>query len=173
MDLRFVRLDNGGAFGDVWEAEDALGRRVAVKFIRSAGVGVSNALDHARALARAQHPHVVSVHALDKVEHPETSELSDCVVMERIDGATLSARLRGPAFTNSEVRDIGRALLDGLRHIHDQGLAHGDLHADNVMIVNGSVKIIDILYLDSLALLSTASRASRLQRDLLNLRLML
>ena len=173
MEVRFVRLHDGGAFGDVWEAEDALGRRVAVKLIRSAGLALSTALDHARALARAEHPNVVAVYALETVTHPDTGEPVECVVMEWLDGETLSARIRGPRFSHDELVRVGNALLAGMRHIHQQGLAHGDLHSDNVMIVNGGVKIIDILYLDSLALLSTASRDIRLNRDLLNLRLML
>lgn len=173
MDVHFVRLHDGGAFGDVWEAEDALGRRVAVKFIRTAGLALSTALDHARALARAQHPNVVAVHALETVPHPETGDPVECVVMEWLDGETLSVRIRGARFSQHDLVQVGRALLAGLRHIHQQGLAHGDLHADNVMIVNGGVKIIDILYFDSLAMLTTASRDTRLARDLLNLRLML
>jgi hypothetical protein len=173
MEVHFLRLHDGGAFGDVWEAEDALGRRVAVKLIRSAGLALSSALDHARALARAQHPNVVAVYALDTVAHPDTGLPVECVVMEWLDGETLSARITSPRFSHDELLAIGKGLIAGLRHIHQQGLAHGDLHADNVMIVNGVVRIIDILYLDSLAMLSTASRDVRLRRDLLNLRLML
>ena len=145
MEVHFLRLHDGGAFGDVWEAEDALGRRVAVKLIRSAGLALSSALDHARALARAQHPNVVAVYALDTVAHPDTGLPVECVVMEWLDGETLSARITSPRFSHDELLAIGKGLIAGLRHIHQQGLAHGDLHADNVMIVNGVVRIIDIL----------------------------
>ena len=52
-------------------------------------------------------------------------------------------------------------------------MAHGDLHAENVMIVDGQIKIIDILYLNSLATVSTETRESKLKRDLISLRLLL
>jgi len=162
-----------GGFGDVYEATDALGRRVAVKIIRSSASVYSSALDHARALARTQHPNVVSIYALDKVTDPETGTQVDCVVMELLEGETLSNRLDRERLTIAEVRQVGEEIIAGLGHIHAQGLAHGDLHADNVMLVGSHAKIIDILYRDSLALLSTASRDVRLRRDLLNLRLML
>src|SRR2546427_10525545 len=61
-----------GAFGDVYEAVDELGRRLAVKIIRPSAAAFSTALDHARALARAQHPNVVSIYSLEKVPDPDT-----------------------------------------------------------------------------------------------------
>ncbi len=162
-----------GAFGDVYEATDNLGRRLAVKIIRGSAALISTALDHARALARARHPNVVTVYALEKVIDPETGRRVDGIVMERLEGDTLAKRLDIGRLSIAEVKHIGLRIIDGLGHIHAQGLAHGDLHAENVIITGSTVKVIDILYRESLALLSTRSREARLRRDLLDLRLMI
>jgi len=130
MNLTIAHRLGDGAFGDVYEAIDDLGRRVAVKIIREAGAGVSSALDHARALARAQHVNVVTVYGLDRVVDPDTGMMVDCVVMELLEGETLRARLRGPRFSVAEAQAVGGCLTAGLRHIHGQGMAHGDLHED-------------------------------------------
>jgi hypothetical protein len=173
MEITFKSKLGEGGFGDVWEATDALGRSVAVKIIRSPAAIVSNALDHARALARLGHPNVVSVYSIERVADPDGGQLVDAVVMELLRGETLMARVKGHRFSQQEAMDIGLGLLNGLGHIHNGGLAHGDLHADNVMLIGTVPKIIDILYTDSLALLSNASKESRLRKDILNLRMML
>lgn len=162
-----------GAFADVWKAQDDLGRDVAVKIVRPAGAGIADALAHAKALARTNHQNVVTVIALDRVVDPDSGVESDCVVMELLDGSTLTERLKGPKFSVSEVREVGGAITDGIAHIHAVGMAHGDLHSDNVMVLPHGAKVIDILYLDSLALLSTAPRDARLRRDVRSLRLLL
>lgn len=173
MPITIIQKVDSGGFGDVWIAIDSLDRQVAVKIIRSAAAPISTALDHAKALARASHPNVVVVYGIDRINDPETGKEVDCVLMEWIDGPTLSSRLTGPRFTGDEVREIGLGIIAGLEHIHGQGLTHGDLHNDNVMLSRSGVKIIDILYRDTLALLSTQSRDDRIRRDLVSLRLLL
>ena len=173
MPIKLLRKLGKGGFGDVWKAKDGLDRLVAVKLIRSAAETMSSVLDHAKALARAHHPNVVTVHTVEKVTDPETGKRVDAIVMELIAGGTLSKRLRKAPFTREELRTVGTKIIDGLEHIHVQGLAHGDLHEENVMLDGTDVKIIDILYLDSLAVLSTQKKKDRLRRDLTSLRLML
>lgn len=58
MKIDLVEFIDDGAFADVWKATDELGRTFAVKIIREATINVSNALEHARALARANHQNV-------------------------------------------------------------------------------------------------------------------
>lgn len=173
MKLKLEGKLDDGAFGDVYVATDDLDRRVAVKIIKASALGVADARDHAKALARANHKNVVSVLALDTIPDPHTGEIVDCVVMELIEGETLTKRVKGEKFTIEEANKIGSSIISGIGHIHKQGMAHGDLHADNVMITGDEAKVIDILYLDSLAIMSTGSREARLKRDLLSLRLLL
>lgn len=43
----------------------------------------------------------------------------------------------------SAERRLAPAVFDGLRRMHDHGLAHGDLRAENVLVVDGEVFFID------------------------------
>lgn len=173
MKLQIIEKLGDGGFADVWRARDELDREVAVKIIREASVGVADALAHAKALARATHPNVVAVLTLESTDDPQTGERVDCVVMELVNGVTLEKRLSKAKLATAEVVSLGTGIIDGLSHIHAQGMTHGDLHAQNVMVVGATAKIIDILYLSSLASISTEHRTSRLKRDLLSLRLLL
>ncbi|MTV39572.1 protein kinase domain-containing protein [Duganella radicis] len=173
MQLTLHKKLGDGAFADVWHATDQLERDVAVKIVRPANVGVADALAHAKALARASHPNVVAVLTLEQVDDPDGKGKVDCVVMELIRGQTLAETFEGEILTLKEVESLGLGILDGLAHIHAQGLAHGDLHEENIMVAEGVAKVIDILYLNSLATLSTEKKSSRLRKDILGLRLML
>ena len=52
-------------------------------------------------------------------------------------------------------------------------MEHGDLHDANIMIGEQTIKVIDILYRDSLAMLSSGTRKARLRRDCTSLKLVL
>lgn len=173
MKLNLIEKLGDGGFADVWRATDELDRNVAVKIIRPANVGVADALAHAKALARANHPNVVSVMTLERIADPDSGDQVDCVVMELINGITLSKTFEGGPLSRAEAEIVGLGILHGLAHIHAQGMAHGDLHEENVMIANGVAKVIDILYLNSLAAISTEKRSTRVRKDLLSLRIML
>lgn len=173
MKLTFEEKISDGAFADIWRARDELDRELAVKIVRDANVGISNALSHAKALARARHPNVVVVHSIEQVNAPEGGGIVDCVVMELLEGETLEARLSRGGLLASEAKRIGQGLLDAVAHIHSQKMVHGDLHEQNVMVVNGDAKVIDLLHRHSLAALSGSRRENEVHRELLMLQLML
>jgi hypothetical protein len=97
----------------------------------------------------------------------------DGIVMELLKGTTLAQRLQGPKLSIREARTIGAAIASGIAHIHEQGMEHGDLHDANIMIGEQTIKVIDILYTDSLAMLSSGTRNARLRRDCTSLKLVL
>ncbi len=162
-----------GAFGDVYRGTDEIGRKVAVKVIRETGRGAEAVVAHARALARAAHENVVVVYSVEEIPDPEGQGIVSAIIMEFLEGETLEDRLKRALFTINDSERIGQQLCAGLSHIHAQGLNHGDLHSGNVILGQSGPKIIDILYLDSLALLSTQSRESRMRRDVMQLRMLL
>ena len=173
MKLEFFEKLDDGAFADVYRAKDQLGREVAVKIVRAAADTVSDALAHAKALARAAHPNVVRVFSIERAPAPESGLEVDCVVMELLRGKTLDEFLKDGSLQSEFARIIGCGIIDGLAHIHLQRLVHGDLHERNVMIVNRSAIIIDILYRSSLSMVSSQVRDSKVKEDLRSLRLLL
>jgi tRNA A-37 threonylcarbamoyl transferase component Bud32 len=168
----FHKQIDDGQFANVWLATDELGREVAVKIVKDSAVDVSDALDHAVALARVKHKNIVTVYSIDKVVDPHTDKECDAVVMELIEGTTLEDFMITAAPTIDEIQLLSNSLLDGIEAIHAAGIAHGDLHEKNVMVRNGECVIIDILYTTSLRVLRTTNKEMRLACDLFNVRKM-
>ncbi len=123
----------------------ALDRKVAVKVIKAewAATNVS-AKKHALALAKNQHQNIVTVFDVATVQLPDTGEPVEAVIMEWLEGEALGERLKRGGLSHDEVVEIFRGLLRALKHLHSNDLTHGDLHAGNVMLCNGVVKVIDM-----------------------------
>jgi non-specific serine/threonine protein kinase len=91
---RIVRQLGAGGMGVVYEAEDTrLGRSVAVKFLSSELAKDAPMLERfereARAASSLNHPGICTVHAI------EQNEGQSFIVMELVDGESLSMRLAG------------------------------------------------------------------------------
>ncbi|MFD0633670.1 protein kinase [Catenulispora yoronensis] len=138
-----TRLGRGG-MGEVWSARDrSLRRDVAVKLLYLDDTGSDDAVRRfereAVAAAQISHPNVAVVH--DRGVQDGVLFL----VMERIDGATLSQALRGgtPLPLPEAVR-IGARICDALLAAHRAGVIHYDIKPHNVMIAtDGTVKVVD------------------------------
>ena len=119
-----------------------LGDRVAIKLLRSqlAGDAAATAAFVAEATrTRAiDHPGVVRV--LDFGSDGDAFYL----VMERLDGESLAARLgRGGRLDEAEVRRLGAAIADALAAAHDRGIVHRDLKPGNIVMVGDQPRVID------------------------------
>jgi CRP/FNR family cyclic AMP-dependent transcriptional regulator len=161
------RLGAGG-YADVWRAwDERLEREVAVKIVRDSAAEFSSALDHARALARVQHANVVAVFDVVTVIDPEDRDrMTAAVVTELVPGDTLAVRLR-TLIPADDAHRIGSGVLDGIAAIHAAGLAHMDLHDENVLVTrDGVAKVIDILYRGTIAVLPTSRRDHHLRADI-------
>lgn len=90
-------------------------------------------------LSRLQHPGVVQAMSLERVD-----PLGECIVMEWIEGVTLSEWLEGEP-SRDERRQVAHQLMDALAHIHNNGVAHRDIKPSNIMVTTTgmAVKIID------------------------------
>ncbi len=161
-----------GVYADVWLARDkTLDRNVALKIVRPDTQGAQNAMAHARALARVQHQNIVTVHqVIDRFRDPQTDKLVSAVVMEYVPGSILEEILHGPDLDRTQAREIGLGLVSAVTAYHSNGLAHTDLHDENVVVSDHTVKVIDPLYFETAAMQSTASRTSLQRRDNRNLR---
>ncbi|MFJ8934723.1 serine/threonine-protein kinase [Streptomyces sp. NPDC102365] len=145
IDGRF-RLEarlGGGGMGTVWRATDlALHRNVAVKEVRPPDIDLAEydpeaarllrerVLREARALARIDHPNVVTIHHI--VDGGEGTY--PWIVMELVGGGSLADRLeRGPTDPVETAR-LGREVLAALRAAHDAGIQHRDVKPANVLL---------------------------------------
>jgi len=143
---RVVGALGRGGMGGVHEVEDDAGVRYALK---APITDVGGSSDATRRFAR-------EANALRLLEHPNLVAAVDVfveagmlfLVMEKVSGVTLGARLReGGALPPRRALVIARQMLEGVGHAHAQGIVHRDLKPDNVILVPmdgwDRVKIID------------------------------
>ena len=131
-------LGEGGMSTVLGAYDRDLARPVALKILHELG-GEAALLDEARVMGAARSSEVVAVFALHLDATPPF------LVMERIEGTSLDARLRERPPTFRE----GIALLVRIAHaidsLHARGIAHGDVKAANVIVQDdGTVKLIDL-----------------------------
>ncbi|MFE3380843.1 serine/threonine-protein kinase [Streptomyces anulatus] len=145
IDGRFTlveRLGSGG-MGMVWRARDeALHRDVALKEVRPPDPALAEydpegartlrarVLREARALARVDHPNVVTVHHI--VDPGEDGY--PWIVMELVAGSSLHDRLAAGPMEPSEAAELGRGILSALRAAHASGIQHRDVKPANVLL---------------------------------------
>jgi serine/threonine protein kinase len=139
----FTRIGEGG-MGEVWEAEDLLGRPFAVKLIHEELASNPSARERFRreamALSHVRHPNVVPVH------HYEEQGNLAWLVMPLLQGETLAARIeREGACRLAELLRIGREAAEGLHAIHAHGLVHRDVKPSNIFVLApaGEVVVMD------------------------------
>jgi serine/threonine-protein kinase len=133
-----------GGMGIILKARDPLlGRPVAIKLLGPNVFGQTEArrrfLQEARALARLDHPNIVSIYAVGRHEG------SIYIATQFVEGENLLQYLeRRSALPLDEAFDIGRQLLAALAAIHSLGLVHRDVKTENAMrIEDGRVKLLD------------------------------
>lgn len=138
-----LSLLGAGGMGEVYLARDTrLEREVAVKVLPSGRevdrVAATRFTREAHAIAALNHPNICSVH--DVGEH----EGAPFLVMERLEGETLAARLtRGPLDVDAWL-DVALALSDALEGAHSAGVIHRDLKPANIFLTRrGQPKILD------------------------------
>ena len=132
-----------GGMGEVYRARDTtLGRYVAIKVLPASVAADSERLARfdreARLLASLNHPHIATIHGIER------SETVRAIVMELIDGATLSDRIvQGPLPVPEALRLAGQ-IADALDAAHAKGVIHRDLKPANIKVTpDGQVKVLD------------------------------
>lgn len=132
--------------GSLWRGTDTLlGREVAVKEITLAErlppeqwkACEQRLLRQVRALMRLRHPGALT--PIDLVQEQGRT----FIITEHVPATTLAELVAGhPPCAPAEAATIGRQLLDVLRAAHREGIVHGDVRPDNVLVLgDGRVKL--------------------------------
>ena len=133
----------GGGMARVWRGRDLrLGRPVAIKELAGPWLRDPTALARfdreARTAARLAHPNIVAVHDVG------VDNDSRYLVMELIEGVTVSAMLADGPLPVVQAIAIAAQICDGLAAAHAAGVIHRDIKPANLMLTPaGVVKICD------------------------------
>jgi Protein kinase domain/GAF domain len=126
--FRFERRIGAGGMGLVYRGSDlALGRAVAIKTLRR--VSPEDALRlrrEARTAASVSHPHLAGVFGV------ETWQGTPMLVMEFMEGGTLTQRIEKGPFEEGATVELGLAMAAALEHLHAAHILHRDIKPSNI-----------------------------------------
>jgi serine/threonine protein kinase len=156
-----------GGMGEVYRARDTrLERTVAIKVLPallSSDQRLKQRFEQeARAISSLNHPHICTLHDVG------TQDDVSFLVMEYIEGETLSHRLQKGALPFEQALKVGTEIADALEKAHRRGIVHRDLKPGNIMLTKTGAKLMDfglakpapvVMEIASSATIPTASMA--------------
>jgi eukaryotic-like serine/threonine-protein kinase len=129
---RIDALLGQGGMGNVFRATDTrLNRPVAIKICKEAFIDRFE--QESRSIAAISHPNVCTLYDVGP----------NYLVMELIEGETLSTRLKRGKLPNNETIRFGAQIAEALAVAHARGIVHRDLKPANIMLTKSGVKVLD------------------------------
>jgi serine/threonine protein kinase len=132
-----------GGMGEVYRARDPkLARDVAIKVLPQAFASDPERMirfeREAKLLASLSHPNIASVYGF------EDSAGIGALVMELVNGPTLSERLKSGPLPIDDVLPVAKQITEALECAHERGIVHRDLKPANIKLLDdGTVKVLD------------------------------
>ncbi len=146
-----------GGMGEVWRAKDTrLDREVAIKVL-PAGFAANNLFRQrfereAKAISQLNHPNICTLYDVGQVESEDALHVTGLtqgksrlhyIVMELLEGESLSVRLKRGPLTVHELLRHGREIASALDAAHRRGIIHRDLKPGNIMLTKSGAKLVD------------------------------
>jgi eukaryotic-like serine/threonine-protein kinase len=136
------RIGRGG-MGEVFLAQDtSLGRRVALKLLRSDFTRNEERLrrfrQEARAASALNHPNILTIHEI--VQEGSLHFMAT----EYVEGETLREHISRARMALGQVLDVAVQVASALAAAHNAGIVHRDIKPENIMLrTDGYVKVLD------------------------------
>ena len=138
--FRFERRIGTGGMGVVYRGTDlSLGRSVAVKTLRRVSPEDAMRLRReARTAAAVSHHHLAPVYGM------ETWQGTPMLIMELLEGGTLTQRIEKGRLDALETVELGIAMAEALEHLHASDILHRDIKPSNIGYTrDGNPKLMD------------------------------
>jgi serine/threonine protein kinase len=131
-----------GGMGEVYRARDTrLERTVAIKILprelSNDPIRKQRFEREAKTISSLNHPHICVLHDVG------SQDGIDYLVMECVEGETLSKRLEKGSLPLDQVLRVGREIADALDKAHRSGVVHRDLKPGNIMLTSAGAKLLD------------------------------
>jgi len=126
-----------GGIGKVYKARHSISQRVeALKFLQQDQVGTPDMVERfvreIRVLASLSHPNIAALHTAFRHEDRLV------MVMEYVEGATLSNECAAGRVTLAQAVEYSRQVLQALVYAHERGVTHRDIKPSNILIIPGT-----------------------------------
>src|SRR5271163_4660169 len=131
-----------GGMGEVYRAKDTrLGREVAIKVLPS---HLTQSPDlrarferEAKTISGLQHPNICVLYDVGREDGV------DFLVMEYLEGETLSARIKKGSLPLDEALKIAIEVAGALSSAHRKGIVHRDVKPANIILTDTRAKLLD------------------------------
>ena len=136
------KLIGSGGMAEVWLAENAIGKKVAVKLLLPKYCGddaiVARFQNEAKVMVQLEHPHIRQVYDFGE------SDGRPYIVMEYLEGEDLKVLMKSRHFTDTELRNWWNQIVDALSYTHAEGIVHRDIKPSNIFLdKKGNIKLLD------------------------------
>ena len=146
-----VSLVGAGGMGEVYKARDTrLDRTVAVRVLPALLASDADFRERfereAKSISALNHPNICTLHDIGRLRAEGASASQgeiDFLVMEYLEGETLSSRLTRGAVPVAEALKIATEIASALQKAHRQNIVHRDLKPGNVMLTKTGAKLLD------------------------------
>ncbi len=133
---RALEVLGQGRFATVYKVEDStMGRLTALKVfdaqLMQDELWVPRFSDRVRAIARLQHPHIVTVYEVDTIDGQLYAVMQ---LAHEGSLAKIIAAHGGQPMPWGKVLTFMKAVCDALAYAHEQSMAHGDLKPSNILV---------------------------------------